>query len=236
MSVIIGLSILSQLVHLVFLRIWGRFTDKFSNKSVLRVSGPLFLMCILAWTFTTMPDKHAFTLPLLVLIYVFMGIATAGINLGAGNIGMKLSPKGKATSFLTVNNFINSIAAGTAPILGGKFADILTQYELSWTMKWTGPNKVISFETLNFQSWDFFFALAFLFGLYAMHRLSLVKEEGEVDEKIVFDGLMAETRKQFHNFTSIGGMRQMVNFPFTAFRYVTVKGKRKISQATRNLF
>ena len=136
--------------------------------------------------------------------------------------------------FLTVNNFVNSIAAALSPILGGKFADILTQYELSWSMTWTGPSKVISFETLNFQSWDFFFASAFIVGLYAMHRLSLVKEEGEVDEKIVFDGLMAETRKQLQNFTTIGGMRQMVNFPYTAFRYVTIKGKRKISQATNS--
>lgn len=234
LSFIVGLSIVSQVTHLVFLRIWGRFTDRFSNKSVLQVSGPLFLFSILAWTFTTLPDKHMLTIPLVVLIHIFMGMSTAGINLGAGNIGFKLAPQGKATAFLTVNNFINSLAAGISPIIGGKLADIVTRYQLSWTLKWSGPDKVISVETLNFQSWDFFFAIAFLIGLYSMHRLSMVKEQGEVDEKIVFNELVSETRKEIQNFTTIGGMRQMINFPYTAFRYVTIKGKRNISQATRS--
>ena len=91
---------------------------------------------------------------------------------------------------------------------------------------------MISVETLNFQAWDFFFAVAFLCGLYAIHRLSMVKEQGEVDEKIVFNELISETRKEIQNFTTIGGMRQMVNFPYTAFRYVKVKGKRKITQVS----
>lgn len=234
MSFIIGLSVVSQVTHLVFLRVWGRVTDRFSNKSVLQVSGPLFLFSILAWTFTTLPDRHMLTVPLVVLIHIFMGMSTAGINLGAGNIGFKLAPQGKATAFLTVNNFINSLAAGISPILGGKLADVFTKYQLSWTLKWTGPHKVISVETLNFQSWDFFFACAFLIGLYSMHRLAMVREEGEVKSKIVFDELIAETRKGMYNFTTIGGLRQMVNFPYTAFRYVTVRGKRKIGQATHS--
>ncbi len=235
MAFIVGLSVVSQVTHLVFLKIWGKFTDRFSNKSVLRVSGPLFLFTILAWTFTTLPYKHMFTIPLVILIHVFLGMSTAGINLGAGNIGFKLAPKGKATAFLTVNNFINSLAAGMSPILGGRLADFVSEYEVSWTLKFASLDKVVSVETLNFQSWDFFFAVAFLCGLYAMHRLSLVKEVGEVDEKIVFNELVTETRKEIQNFTTVAGLRQMVNFPFTAFRYVKVKGRRKASQAVRKV-
>ncbi|MFH1305619.1 MAG: MFS transporter [Candidatus Omnitrophota bacterium] len=228
MAVIIALSAFSQLVHLLFLRIWGKFTDKFSNKSVLAVSGPLFLGCILAWTFTTMPDKYVLTLPLLVVIYAFMGISTAGINLASGNIGFKLAPQGRATSFLTASNFVNSLAASFAPILGGKFVDVFTRYELSWTMQWKGPAGVVSFDTVNLQSWDFFFLFAFVLGLYSMHRLSLVKEEGEVGEKIVSSAFIAETRRELRNFTTIGGLRQMVNFPYTAFRYVRSHAKRLV--------
>lgn len=233
MSVVIGLSILSQLVHLVFLKIWGKFADRFTNKSVLSVSGPMFLICILAWTFTTMPDKHILTFPLLIIIYVFMGIATAGTNIAAGNIGMKLAPKGKATSFLTVSNFINSLAASFSPILGGKFADYFTRRELSLVLQWKSPSGNLTMQTLNIQSWDFFFVLAFIFGLYSMYRLSMVKEEGEVEEVVVFNELVAETRKEFRNFTTIGGIRQMVDFPFTAFRYISVKTRRSISTAMR---
>ncbi|MHC4433833.1 MAG: MFS transporter, partial [Planctomycetota bacterium] len=41
MSFIIGLSILSQTMNFLFLKIWGRYTDRFSNKSVLAICGPL---------------------------------------------------------------------------------------------------------------------------------------------------------------------------------------------------
>lgn len=68
MSFVIVFSILSQVMNLAFLRIWGRFSDRFSNKSVLGVSGPLFVACILAFAFTTLPDRHIFTTPLLVIV------------------------------------------------------------------------------------------------------------------------------------------------------------------------
>ncbi len=226
MSFIIFLSIISQVTHLLFLKIWGKFSDAFSNKSVLAVSGPMFMLSILLWTFTTLPDKHAFTLPLLVGIYILMGMSTAGVNLATGNISFKLAPKGNATAFLTASNFAIAMAASIAPILGGKFADLLSGYQLSWTLRWTTPARQIVVETLNFQSWDFFFALAFIIGLYSLHRLALVKEEGEVEERVVFNQLMAEVADEVKNFTTVGGVKQVIDFPFSAFRYAKSTGKK----------
>jgi len=214
MSFIIALMLLSQLMNLVFLRIWGKFTDRFSNKSVLGVSGPLFIVCILAWTFTTLPEKYILTIPLLVAIHVFMGISTAGVTLASGNIGLKLAPKGQATAFLATNSVVNSLAAGIAPILGGKFADFFAGRELSWTLKWTSPGRELILPTLNLQQWDFFFFFAFLIGLYSMHRLAMVKEVGEVEEKIVVQELISEVRRMMLDASTVGGLRQMVNFPF----------------------
>lgn len=111
LSWIIGFTILSQLMNVLFLRLWGRFADRFSNKSILQVSGPLFIICILAWTFTTIPERYMLTLPLLILIHLFMGIATAGVTLGTSNISMKLAPKGKATAYLGANSLIASVSA-----------------------------------------------------------------------------------------------------------------------------
>ena len=214
MSFIIALMLLSQIMNLVFLRIWGKFTDRFSNKSVLGVSGPLFIACILAWTFTTLPEKYILTIPLLVAIHVFMGISTAGVTLASGNIGLKLAPKGQATAFLAANSVVNSLAAGIAPILGGKFADFFAGRELSWTLKWTSPGRELFLPTLNLQQWDFFFFFAFLIGLYSIHRLAMVKEVGEVEEKIVVHELISEVRRMMLDASTVGGLRQMVNFPF----------------------
>ncbi len=219
LSLIIGFTILSQIMNLAFLRIWGRFSDRFSNKSVLGVSGPLFMACILAFTFTTMPEKHLLTIPLLIAIHIFMGISTAGVTLASGNIGLKLAPKGEATAYLAANNLVNSLAAGVAPVLGGTFADFFAECQLSLVFKWTSPGKELVFQTINFQHWDFFFLFAFLIGLYCIHRLTKVKEIGEVEEEIVVRELITQVRRNMRNLSTVGGLRQMVTFPVSVVHF-----------------
>jgi MFS family permease len=218
MSFVIGLSILSQVMNFAFLRVWGRFTDRFSNKSVLAITGPLFILSILAWTFTTIPEKYFLTVPLLVVIHAVMGLASAGVSLASGNISMKLAPEGQATTYLATNTVVNSLAAGIAPILGGRFADFFSGRELTWTLKYTSPTGEFSLPTLSLQQWDFFFFLAFLIGLYSLHRLAMVKEVGQVEEKVVAQELVAEIRSQVRILSSIEGLRQMVSFPLGLFR------------------
>ena len=226
MSFIIGLSIVSQVFNFLFLKLWGRYTDRFSNKSVLAISCPLFLVSILAWTFTTMPEKYILTIPLLVLIHIVMGLSSAGVSLASGNISLKLAPKGSATAYLAANTIANSIAAGIAPILGGKFADFFSGRQLDWVLKYTSPGGEIVLPTLNLQQWDFFFAFAFLVGLYALHRLAMVKEQGEVEEKIVAQELFTEVRTQVRTLSSVEGLRQMVSFPFAIISNFTSKKER----------
>jgi RHS repeat-associated protein len=221
MSFIIGLSIVSQVFNFLFLKIWGKYTDRFSNKSVLAISGPLFILSILAWTFTTMPEKYILTIPLLIIIHIVMGLSSAGVSLASGNISLKLAPRGQATSYLATNTITNSIAAGIAPILGGKFADFFAGRELAWTLKYTSPTGEFALPTLNLQQWDFFFAFAFIIGLYALHRLAMVKEVGEVEEKIVAQELFTEVRTQVRTLSSVEGVKQMISFPITVVRNMT---------------
>jgi MFS family permease len=223
MSFVIGLSIISQVMNFAFLRLWGRFTDRFSNKSVLAICGPLFIISILAWTFTTMPEKYFLTIPLLIIIHVVMGLSSAGVSLASGNISLKLAPKGQATAYLATNTIANSIAAGIAPILGGKFADFFAGRKLSWILEYTSPTRHLSLPTLNLQQWDFFFALAFLIGLYSLQRLTLVREVGEVEEKVVVSELFTEVKSQVRTLSSVEGLRQMVSFPFSIIRNLAGK-------------
>jgi len=223
MSFIIALSIISQVLNFAFLKIWGRYTDRFSNKSVLAICGPLFNLSILAWTFTTMPEKHFLTIPLLVVIHIVMGLSSAGVSLASGNIGLKLAPEGQATAYLAANTIFNSIAAGIAPILGGKFADFFANRQLGWALKYTGPGREFALPTLNLQQWDFLFTLAFLIGLYSLHRLAMIKEEGEVEEKVIMNELFAEVSGQVRTLSSVEGLRQMISFPFSIVRNLSVK-------------
>lgn len=118
LTVVMGFAILSQITAYIMVAQWGNIADRFSNKSVLAVCAPLFVLAIFTWTFTTMPETHALTLPLLFLIHMATGAASAGVTLASGNLTLKLAPKGKATGYLAANSMVNALAAGSASMIG----------------------------------------------------------------------------------------------------------------------
>jgi MFS family permease len=210
---VIALAVMSQTVAILSFRLWGHAADRFSYTSVLRVSGPIFIVAVLAWTFTTLPDPYILTVPLLVAIHILIGLSTAGVTLSTTYIGLKLAPEGHATAYITAASITNYLAAGIAPVIGGLFADFFAARELSLTITWTDPGGTLVLNTLSLQHWDFFFILAFFLGLYALHRLSSVHEEGEVKERIVVHELLAEARREMRNLSTVGGLRIMVRPP-----------------------
>jgi MFS family permease len=208
------LMVISQLANMLCLRQWGRLSDRFSNKTVLAVCAPLFLLCILAWTYTALPERHALTVPLLFVIHIAMGISSAGITLASGNICLKLAPQGRATAFLATSSMVNSLAAGIAPILGGLFADDFASREIALLLRWSTDVATGEVLTLKIRHWDFFFGFAFIIGLYALHRLSMIREEGEVREKILVQEMMIDARRTMQNLSPIAGLRILTTFPF----------------------
>jgi hypothetical protein len=60
--------------------------------------------------------------------------------------------------------------------------------------------------------------IAFIIGLYSIHRLSMIKELGEIELKVIFNKLISEVRGQVRTFSSVEGLRQTVGFPFTTVR------------------
>ena len=124
---------------------------------------------------------------------------------------------------LRVGLLWKAVAAGIAPILGGKFADFFSGRHLECTLKYTSVAKEFSLPNLSLQQWDFFFFFAFIIGLYSLHRLTLVREVGEVEEKVVAQELVAEVANQVRILSSIEGLRQMVSFPFSNILDLTRK-------------
>ena len=223
MTWVLGLSVLSQMVNVLFLRLWGRLADRFTNKSVLTVSGPFFMVCILLWVFTTMPEKYFLTIPLLIIIHAFTGMSTAGINIAAGNIALKAAPRGEATIYLATNALISGIAATIAPILGGLSADWFANQEIAITFDWSDiatKGKEFHLLALSIRGLDFLFIGSFIFGIYALHRLALVREEGEVEEEIVRSQFFAEVRQGAKNISNVAGIRRLTAFPYAVLRSV----------------
>ena len=213
MTAILGLTIISQLSNLLALGLWGTLIDRFSNKAVLGVAAPLFLLCILAWTLTGLPWMQPMLLSFLIGLHVLMGLSTAGVGLASGNIAMKLSPTGQATAYLAASSVISASCTAVAPILGGLFADFFASHQLTLAFTWKGGREDLTLQVLDFHSWTFFFGIACLVGLYSLHRLSFIEEPAGSTDRLLLRHLFLEARRSVHSLSSAAGLLRIVRLP-----------------------
>lgn len=223
MATVVMLGVLSQITNIFFFKIWGSIADHSSNKSVLKVSVPMFILVILLYPFTTLPEKYFLSLPLLIFIHILGGISSAGFNLCAANIAIKLAPEGNATSYLASNAFCSGIAAAIAPIIGGIIGSFFAVREISIKFFYNPDISIgseeLSIPALSFRGLDFVFFAAALFGIYAIRRLSLVEEAGTVSEKEVRDQVYQSMRTTLSYAYGISsGMRRIPAFPLELLR------------------
>jgi len=144
---------------------------------------------------------------------MLLGIAMTGVSIASFNIAFKLAPPGDATKYLAVNGALVSLGMGVGPILGGLLADVLAFMELSLIFRWLIPEEGWTAYLLSFRELDFLFFVAFILGFYALHRLSLVHEKGEVPKKVVYREFLMETRRAVRNMTSVGGLSHLIYLP-----------------------
>jgi MFS family permease len=213
LTFVVGLSVVSQIANLASLRIWGHLGDHFSHKSVLLVTAPAFIACIAAMIFAGRFEDVYLASAYLIALHVVMGLASAGVNLASSSIALKLAPRGAATAYVATNATITSLAAGVAPILGGVFADVFAHRELSLDLRWAGPEGVTVVSPLLISQWGFHFALAALIGLYAIHRLSLVRETGEIERREMVQQVLLEVRRSVRNLSTVSGLKAVTEFP-----------------------
>jgi MFS family permease len=221
-SLVMVLSAVSQLANLVALKTWGHLSDHFSNKSVLKVAAPAYILGIVAMIGASQSSNETFVVTWLTLLHVLMGAAVAGVTLASTNIAVKLSPKGSATAYLATNALATSAAAGLAPIIGGLLADFFAARQLELIVRWTSPNAAVALP-LTLSHWDFYFLLSGLIGLYAIHRLTLVQEEGEIHHAEMVEAVLARARRTARNASSVAGLRAATELPGALIRDATVR-------------
>jgi MFS family permease len=213
MTTIIALTLASQLANLAALPVWGGLIDRFSNKAVLGIAAPLFLVCMAGWTLTGLGWTQSFLFSLLLVLHILSGASTAGVALASGNIAMKLSPEGASTAYLAANGVITASCAAAAPILGGLAADFFAAHQLSVSFTWAGAERDVTVELLKLHSWTFFFALTCILGMYSLHRLSLVHEQAGTADPLLLKDLVAEARRSLRSLSSAAGLLRIVRLP-----------------------
>jgi MFS family permease len=200
-SYIIILSIISQLCSIFTLRLWGHYTDRFSNKSVIGVCAPVYIFCIIAWCFVGMYSNLYANLILLVLIYITTGISTAGIDLSLTNIGLKLAPRKESIVYLSAKNIITAFFSTIAPLIAGFLADFFTTRKLNITAQWISPKWDKVFRLVQLHDFNFLFLIGAGFAFLALEFLYYVKEQGEVEKdelrRIMRAGIQRELKDYF---------------------------------------
>jgi MFS family permease len=213
MGFVLALTVVSQLANAAVVRGWGRLSDRFTNKSVLAVASPIYLICIAGMAFAGELGGGWAKSAYLVLLHVVMGAAQAGIGLAAGNIVIKLSPAGAATGFMATNALVGAIASGIAPIVGGWLSDFFASRQLKLSLDWTSPSGTAALFRFRVEHWEFFFLLSAALGLYALHRLSAVTEPGSVEGRRVVNHIVESARDSLRNASSVAGGRLALAFP-----------------------
>jgi nitrate reductase NapE component len=85
---------------------------------------------------------------------------------------------------------------------------------LSLTFDLQRPGSDLAFRTLSVQGIDFAFVLSLCIGVYAMHRLAAVVEEGRQQRSEVVQSLLLEVKRPLLSVTTVGGFAELVTFPF----------------------
>lgn len=206
-----SLWVTSQLANALTLYLWGRLSDRLSNKGVLAVALPVNFLCLLALCFADEPSGARTQLALLYGIHFLMGMASGGIGLATGNLGLKLAPQGQGTVYLAAIGLVSAVCGGAAPIIAGALAEVFQASQLSAVIRWNSPASAKEVALVSFAHWEFLFAIAAASGLYVLHALSRVREGREVSERQVVQQFALEAWRSVNNLssTAFGAM-----FPF----------------------
>jgi MFS family permease len=203
---IIGLSVVSQLASVLTIRMWGIFSDRYSNKSIISIAGPLYALCIIAWCFVGIYTNFINNLLLLIAIHLLTGFATSGINLSLTNIGLKLAPKNEAIVYLSVKNIITALFSSLGPLIGGLMADFFISRSLLLSLQWKSPYFEKVFRIIQLQQWNFLFLVSAFIVLLSLQLLMSVKEVGEVSKKVVRRIMRTSIKSNLKEYFIIGNI------------------------------
>ena len=214
LSAVIGFTVLSQTTSVLFTRVWGPMADRVGSKPVLSLSASLYLLVIVGWVFTSHPERHFLTLPLLAVLHMFAGVAAAGVGLTMSTLTLKVAPAGKATPFLSVASIAASVGAGIGPVAGGLMADFFAVRTLGVDLSWASPNGVLELPALSLTGFDFLFAIAFVLGLLSLNLLVALREEGELPRETALGELAGRGGPAARAVSSVPGLGAVSAFSY----------------------
>ena len=108
---------------------------------------------------------------------------------------------------------MSASCAAVAPIVGGLCADFFATHELTLAFTWRGGLQDVTVQVLNFHAWTFFFGIAFVLGLLALHQLSFVEEAAGTSSRLMMRDIMLEARRSLRGLSSVAGLLRIARVP-----------------------
>jgi len=175
------ITITGQIFTILILPKWGWLIDKYGVKAVLRFSAYILILTLLLWPFTTLPNRHIFSIPLLFIIYMIMGATMGGLNLSSNLIAYYLARDKKASYGLSLNNIFISIGSIVGSFLGALLSIPTSYMELSMTFNLYLSEKVTIF-IIDLKGLDFVFVISALLGFSSLSLFRRYKIDDEKDD------------------------------------------------------
>ncbi len=195
LSWIIALGIINQLSGIFSIKLWGLYSDRYSNKTIIKICAPIYITSLLAWALSGMITGHYIVLGFLILTNIVSGLSIAGINLAITNIGMKLAPQEEAIVYLSVKNMTVAFFSAIAPLIGGLMADFFASHQLMWSFEWRSAEGVSIIPLISLKGWGFFFIIGGLLATYSLRLLTPIKEKGEVGKRRLVKYMRSKVRR-----------------------------------------
>ena len=180
-SMVFIVTMIGQFCTILLLPKWGTLIDKYGVKPVLRFSTYVVILTLLIWPFTTLPEKHIFSIPLLLIIYILMGSTMGGLNLSSNLIAYNLSKGKRVTYGLSLNSISISLGSAVGSFLGALLSIPASYAELSMTFNIYTASKITIF-IIDIKGLDFIFITSALLGAVSLSLLRSYKIETEIDE------------------------------------------------------
>jgi MFS family permease len=196
LSYVIGFTILAQLSNILTIKTLGNYTDRFSNKTIINICAPVYISCIFAWIYASVPDNKLYGILILAVVSVISGTATGGINLALNNIGMKLAPRREAMAYMSSLNMVVAFFSAISPMIGGFLADLLSEQQIVWNLQLKSADGIRVIEMIDLHGWGFLFVIGGLMAATSLKLLSRVKERGEIQKERVLQYMHIRLRKE----------------------------------------
>lgn len=204
LGTIMVLSMLALAGNVLFFRFWGRLADRFSNKSVLRLACPLFLVATALWPLSGQVGAGAWMIGLLVLIHLLTGIAMAATILVTANMAIKLAPSARSIPYLAMVGAVMGITGTLAPLIVGTIAGFGER----------GTDGIVDVGLAGFGLLDVAFVAAGALGAWSLVLLRKIDEPGDTQPHLFNRALRRTLRMAARQTLSPTGIVALFSFDY----------------------